>query len=385
MLRRCFVRGSLASLCWFLLAVMPLAAQDTLTHTVSRGENLYRISQRYGVTVEAISAVNGITDPSRIFVGQVLVIPAAGAVFVPSTPQPLPTGAASTFAAASDGLPLYPTPDFQPTATPPGDLGIVIVAPAASSSVPIALNGVPLESVIVLPPNVIRTARMIFAIGQSFGRNARAFSKLGDSTIENPYFMARFDTGPYDLGPYAGLQPTIDFFKGSFARESVAVRRGLHSWSVYDPMWASGLGCLPRETILACEIRLNNPSILFIKLGSNDVGVPESFDRNMRQIVTDCLNAGIIPVLSTKADRHEGSNQNNDMIRQIAAEFAIPLWDFDLLAGTLPNRGLDADAVHLTTFYAHDWNSPVGLTRGYGLYNLTGLMMLDALWRAVST
>lgn len=47
------------------------------THTVARGENLYRIALRYGTTVAALSTANGITDPTRIYVGQVLTIPGA--------------------------------------------------------------------------------------------------------------------------------------------------------------------------------------------------------------------------------------------------------------------------------------------------------------------
>ncbi|MEQ8676454.1 MAG: CAP domain-containing protein [Aggregatilineales bacterium] len=47
----------------------------TCSHTIAAGENLYRISLRYGTTVAALSAVNGITDPTRIFVGDVLRVP----------------------------------------------------------------------------------------------------------------------------------------------------------------------------------------------------------------------------------------------------------------------------------------------------------------------
>lgn len=45
------------------------------SHTVQAGENLFRISLRYGTTVAQLSAVNGITDPTRIFVGDVLRVP----------------------------------------------------------------------------------------------------------------------------------------------------------------------------------------------------------------------------------------------------------------------------------------------------------------------
>ena len=46
-----------------------------LRHRVERGENLYRIGKAYGVAVEELARVNEITDPGRIEVGQVLVIP----------------------------------------------------------------------------------------------------------------------------------------------------------------------------------------------------------------------------------------------------------------------------------------------------------------------
>ncbi len=53
----------------------PTGAQTGQTHTVQAGENLFRIALRYGVTVETLAAANGITDPARIYAGQVLVIP----------------------------------------------------------------------------------------------------------------------------------------------------------------------------------------------------------------------------------------------------------------------------------------------------------------------
>jgi hypothetical protein len=124
--------------------------------------------------------------------------------------------------------------------------------------------------------------------------------------------------------------------------------------------------------------------MLIIKLGSNDVGIPDQFEANIRKLVVDTTMQGVIPILSTKADRHEGSNENNDIVRRLAAEYNVPLWDFDLLAGTLAGRGLAPDDVHLTTFYAHDWRQAVALTRGYGLMNLTGLMMVDAVWHAAT-
>lgn len=46
-----------------------------MAHVVQRGETLRSIAQQYGVTVDAITHANGISDPRRIYVGQHLVIP----------------------------------------------------------------------------------------------------------------------------------------------------------------------------------------------------------------------------------------------------------------------------------------------------------------------
>ena len=50
-------------------------AQDQTTHTVQRGETLYRIALRYGVSMDSIIQANNITNASRIFAGQQLIIP----------------------------------------------------------------------------------------------------------------------------------------------------------------------------------------------------------------------------------------------------------------------------------------------------------------------
>ena len=56
-----------------------------VTHTVQRGENLFRIALRYGTTVEAIANANGIANPALIYVGQALVIPSSGSQPSPPT------------------------------------------------------------------------------------------------------------------------------------------------------------------------------------------------------------------------------------------------------------------------------------------------------------
>jgi len=45
------------------------------THVVAPGENLFRISLRYNVSLDALMRANGIVNPNLIYVGQVLRIP----------------------------------------------------------------------------------------------------------------------------------------------------------------------------------------------------------------------------------------------------------------------------------------------------------------------
>lgn len=57
------------------LMIPGAAVEDSVTHVVQAGENLFRISLKYGTTVEAIAATNGIINPTFIYVGQELIIP----------------------------------------------------------------------------------------------------------------------------------------------------------------------------------------------------------------------------------------------------------------------------------------------------------------------
>ena len=67
-----------------LLVVSPAHAQSPTVHVVQRGETLYSIARRYGVSVSAICAANSIADPSLIYAGQRLVIPGTGGASAPA-------------------------------------------------------------------------------------------------------------------------------------------------------------------------------------------------------------------------------------------------------------------------------------------------------------
>lgn len=346
--------------------------------------------------VVELSGIAGVNTQSPVmFSSPTVIFEPPTATFAPPSATPTtvvmsltPAPPSATFAPPTVTQTWTPAP-LNPTQTPVRatstdvDFGI-LPPPVFAGDYPAEVNGIARDRFVILTDSARENTRAIYAYGQTLGRNPRAFSKLGDSTIENPHFLARFDGDFYDLGVYAGLQPVIDYYRGSFERQGMAVKRGMHAWTMFDPLWASA-PCLPSEAPVECEIRLHNPSLVFIRLGTNDVGVPESFERHMRQIVEYCIAQGVIPVIGTKADRRDGPNSpNNVILRRLADEYAVPLWDFDLVAGTLPARGLTNDNAHMTTFYAHDYTQSQAFTRGHAVHNLTALMVLDVVWRVIS-
>lgn len=233
--------------------------------------------------------------------------------------------------------------------------------------------------------SIKHNVRTIYERGQRLGRNPHAFSKLGDSGAFTGHYLTRFDYPPhYTLGDYDFLQPTINHYKNSFERYGVAVVNGLSSWQVLDPQYTNESWCAPDEHLLACEIRLHNPSVLLIRLGTNDASSSDVLERNLHRIVIFAMEAGVVPILATKADRFEEEyNQNNAAIRRVAADRQLPLWDFDRIAETLPNRGLKADQIHLTHAERNDYTNPGTFRKGYPMNDLSGLFVLQTILQIV--
>ena len=291
-------------------------------------------------------------------------IPPVATARVFPTPTPTPTATAT------------PIPTATATATP-------LPTPTPTRDPATLVNGVPVEAFVVIPPNVQENVRRIFARGQQLGRNPRHFSKLGDSISLTSAYLARFDQKKFNLGIYNGLQPTIDYYDGSWERFGMAVQIGLHAWIGFRPGIADPQLCRPDEHMVECEFRLHNPSVLLIRLGTNDTAPGDAFERAIRHAIEYSIDNGVIPVISTKADRYEGDNRHNETMRALAAEYEIPLWDFDVIVGTLPDRGLGGDTVHLTMYGVNDYTDPATLSYGYPLSDLSGLLTLDAIRRAV--
>jgi hypothetical protein len=250
---------------------------------------------------------------------------------------------------------------------------------------PTNLNGVRFDQIVVMSDTVKQNIRSIYARGLALGNNAHAFSKIGDSTIDSPYFLASFDGDKYNLGAYASLQFAVKHFAGSFGRKSAAVKVSMHAWTVMNPMWADKTRCDPNETPVACELRLNKPSIVFVRLGANDAGTARLFEQKMREVLDYIIGQGVIPILSTKPDVRQKAQDLNGVMRRLAAEYNIPLWDFDRLGSTMPGQGLGPDGVHLTSFPPHDYAKADAFKRGLSVQDLSALIALDAVWRAAAS
>ncbi len=94
----------------FVVVTSSPVRADGQTHVVQPGENLFRIALRYGLTVDALAAANGITDPTHIYVGQVLIIPGPGTTTdqsAQSNPPPASNPPPNT--APNNGGPVYYT------------------------------------------------------------------------------------------------------------------------------------------------------------------------------------------------------------------------------------------------------------------------------------
>ncbi|MFZ0532862.1 MAG: hypothetical protein WAM09_06745 [Anaerolineales bacterium] len=242
-------------------------------------------------------------------------------------------------------------------------------------------------------PTVSETARMIYKHGLEMGNDPHAFSKIGDCQSISTYFLSYFDlAGYYNLGAFTSLQETIDWFSGSFSRDSLAVKGGFNAAAVLSPLRADPKQCNVNESPIACEFRLHHPSIAIISLEEWWAGHPENYETYMRQIIEYAIDQGVVPIIATKADNLEGNNLINQTIANLAMEYDIPLWNFWSAVQSLPNHGLiavdssgEADMFHLTHSEGYYYyNDPTATRSGWSVRNLTALQSLDTVRRGLS-
>ena len=294
-------------------------------------------------------------------------------------PSPLPPETATPAPVA----PVPPSPTTPPTNTPAPTATAV---PPPTVPVALALNA---PASYIFPATA--HASQIFLQGKNLGNRANVFALVGDSNTDNPNFFAPFDTGNYTLGPYAYLQDTINYFRGSFGQHSPAAVGSFSTARALDPAYADPARCLPGETPLACEYRLQRPSVVLILIGTGDHLDWANFEGRYRRILDFTLAQGIVPVLMTIADDLDSQEQGapyqftNNVIRRVSADYDVPLLDLRRVVDLLPNHGCGPDGFHYNTppdGRSADFTGD-HLLYGYPVRNLTALFALDELRRSV--
>lgn len=259
-----------------------------------------------------------------------------------------------------------------------------------------------LETAPILPI-VSEHALDIYREALAQGRNPQVFSKVGDCMTASPNFLTPLGTGDYDLGDYADLQETVDYFSAvtvreidgapvnSFSNPGLAAASGCTTAGPLDQTWANPAFCEAGEIPLACEYRVSNPAIALIMFGTNDVYYfdAEKYETYLRSGIEATLDQNVLPVLSTfptRLDRAEESIDYNRIVVRLAAEYDIPLINLWRALDDLPNDGVNPeDVTHLTVpddgcLACFDGDH---LQYGITVHNLTTLTALEALREAL--
>jgi LysM repeat protein len=416
-------------------------------HTIVDGDTLWDIALTYGLTVDEIVAANPGMAPDLLRVGDTLIIPAPSNAVAQAAPQPTGTtparapGAAQVAASAA-GLRLREGPstfnaiitklaaltpltitgrsadgEWLAVSLSDGTAGWVMARyidadPQAIAAAPV--KAMPTRAVVLSTPapeaardaaiaaaalprdepylsGFTTRAREIFQAGQAMGNRANAFALVGDSNSASPLFLDAFERGAYDLGDYAYLQDTLNYFKGSFTHNSPAAVVGFNTTQLFDPKSVKSSDCAAGETPIACEFRLKRPSVALVLIGTNDSSMWQSFEKHYRPIIEYTIAQGIVPVLMTKGDDLESLKYGaprgyiNSIIVKLSEEYGVPLLDLHQVVARLPHNGFGSDGYHYnvppdsrTTYFTGDH-----MNYGYTLRNLTALQALDAVRRLI--
>ncbi|MCC6300079.1 MAG: hypothetical protein IT314_12330 [Anaerolineales bacterium] len=238
----------------------------------------------------------------------------------------------------------------------------------------------------VIPAGVSDSMREVYQRGLANGNDPTHFSIIGDCQNVSSYFLSAFDNpDEYSLGSeYAYLQPTIDYYHGSFSRVSLAVKGGFNAAAVISPLRADPKSCNAGESPLDCELRTWRPSVVFVSMETWWSEKPaEEYDKYMRKVLDRIIEFGAVPIIATKADNLEGDNAINATIAQIAYEYEIPMWNFWAAVQPLPDQGLSDDRFHLT-FARNFFDDPKRMLNAWPWRNLTALQSLDAVHNALT-
>ncbi|MDX1994988.1 MAG: PKD domain-containing protein [bacterium] len=265
----------------------------------------------------------------------------------------------------------------------------------------------PLEDVPVVPEfddqQVIDALRQVYDAGQSVGNRAGVLSVVGDTTVLTPGYGNIFaDPTQYVLEPdNTDLQAIIDFYNAtdlngqtSFNRIGLARNPNWTAASLLDPTQADPGQCQPGESPLACELRVNQPAVLLVSIGYNDVIVGtdlEQFRQSIRDLLQTALDANVIPVISTIPPRTDGlvtaeqTQAYNEVIVEVAEELEVPVFNLWRSFNELPESGLGFDLVSPSVAPTGPGDLSASATSTYGLNaaNVNLLRLLDVIREAI--
>jgi len=239
----------------------------------------------------------------------------------------------------------------------------------------------------VVPDGVSESMRDLYQRGLEMGNDPTHFSVIGDCQNVSSYFLSAFEApaDDYSLGEqYSYLQPTIDYYQGSYSRVSVAVKGGFNAAAVISPLRSDPAVCNANESPLDCELRIWRPSIVFVSMETWWSQKPEQeYEKYMRIVLERIMESGAVPIIATKADNLEGDNAINATVAKLAYEYDIPMWNFWAAVQPLEHHGLTGDHFHLT-FARNFFDDPVRMKSAWPWRNLTALQTLDAVHNALT-
>lgn len=226
-------------------------------------------------------------------------------------------------------------------------------------------------------PSPDESVREIYKKGISLGNDPNAFSIFGDCQTRPADFFGVFETDPLvveSLTPE--LRETVEHFNGSFNRESPTSQDGTTPGALLWDQWHRGeYGCVFGETPVDCELRIHRPSFVIIQIGTHFESRNTEY---LRRIITQLIDAGVVPILATKADNRELDHRINRDMALLADEFNLPLWNFWAAVSDLPERGLyvmegreEQGAIYLNE-------------EAREIHRMTGLEALDIVWRVAT-
>jgi len=140
--------------------------------------------------------------------------------------------------------------------------------------------------------------------------------------------------------------------------------------------WHRGeYGCTFAETPVECELRTHRPSFVIIQVGTHFESRNTEY---LRRIILQLMDAGVVPILATKADNRELDDRINRDMALLAVEYDLPLWNFWAAVSDLPNRGLYTrdDRPLQGDIYLNEEATII--------HRMTGLAALNVVWRAVA-